>query len=171
MGEIYDVVDEKDNVTGEATWTEVHAKGLLHRTVAILVFKDKTKKELLIQKRSQKMTSPGKWENPGGHVQKGDTYFEAVKKELNEELFSGKSLPDLEIREVCRFLIHDYENNFEKHRLFETYCPGPFYLDHDEVSEVKFVNFDWLLGDIEKNPGKYSNAFKIQLKEYKKQNA
>ncbi len=60
--EVYDVFDMQGNKVGTATWTECHSKGLVHRTVSALVFKDDTKREMLIQRRSLQMTqSPGTW--------------------------------------------------------------------------------------------------------------
>ena len=37
-GEIYDVVDHDNRVTGQATRREIHEKSLLHRSVHTLVF-------------------------------------------------------------------------------------------------------------------------------------
>ena len=43
-------------------------------------------KRILITKRSaEKRFAPGKWENPSGHVQQGETREEAVIRELQEE--------------------------------------------------------------------------------------
>ena len=48
--EIFDVIDENNKVIGKATRKEVHAKGLLHRAVHILIVNSKG--EMLLQKRS-----------------------------------------------------------------------------------------------------------------------
>ena len=58
LEEVYDVVDKNGNKIGEATWTQVHTKGLLHQNVHGLVFKDDTRKETLIKKRSMLQRPP-----------------------------------------------------------------------------------------------------------------
>ena len=59
--ELLDVVDINDRVIGVKTRGEIHAKGLMHRAVHILVFNSKG--ELFIQKRSM-----CKDENPGSGI-------------------------------------------------------------------------------------------------------
>ena len=91
---------------------------------------------------------------------KGDSYLKCIKEELNEELFSNEGLPDLKIKEVCKLINNqDFKNNFEILILFETVYPGPFEPDLEEVSEIKFVSFDWMLNDIKENPDKYAGSF------------
>ena len=58
--EIFDVVNERDEVVGRAPRSEVHARGLLHRAVHVLVFN--ARDELFLQKRSMsKDREPGRW--------------------------------------------------------------------------------------------------------------
>ena len=86
MAEIFDIIDEHDNVIGQASREEAHKKSMLHRIVDIFIFNSKG--ELLLQKRSEKKdTNPGLWTfSAGGHVEYGETYLEAANKELEEEL-------------------------------------------------------------------------------------
>ena len=59
--EIFDVVNERDEVIGRATRSEVHERGLLHRAVHIFVFNSRG--ELFIQKRSMsKDRNAGKYD-------------------------------------------------------------------------------------------------------------
>ena len=48
--ELLDVVDENDNVITVKTRGEIHAQGLMHRAIHILVFNNDS--ELFLQKRS-----------------------------------------------------------------------------------------------------------------------
>ena len=84
--DIFDIVDVFDNVIGQKPRSEVHAKGLKHRAVHVLVFNDEN--EIFMQKRSaSKDTWPGAWDaSRTGHVDTGETYFEAALRELDEDL-------------------------------------------------------------------------------------
>ena len=81
-----DVVDMNDAVTGTARRGDIHAQGLLHRAVHMLVFNRRD--ELYLQRRSmQKDTAPGLWDtSAAGHVDSGECYTDAAQRELAEEL-------------------------------------------------------------------------------------
>jgi len=83
--EVFDVVNENDEVVGEATRGEVHKNPkLIHRVVHTWILNDKG--EILIQQRSlTKDKSPGKWDiSCGGHVQKDHDPEMTAKRELYE---------------------------------------------------------------------------------------
>jgi 16S rRNA (adenine1518-N6/adenine1519-N6)-dimethyltransferase len=84
--EEFDVVNEADEVVGRATRGEVHAQGLLHRAVHVLVFN--RRRELFLQKRSRlKDVHPGSWDSSAaGHLEPGEGYEAAAVRELAEEL-------------------------------------------------------------------------------------
>ncbi|BCU75404.1 16S rRNA (adenine(1518)-N(6)/adenine(1519)-N(6))-dimethyltransferase RsmA [Luteolibacter sp. LG18] len=96
--EIFDVVDENDQVTGQATRGEVHAKGLLHR--AVHVFAVNRRGEVLLQRRSLlKDSHPGVWDSSvSGHLDAGEDYETAVVRELEEEM----GIVDAEPEEIAR---------------------------------------------------------------------
>ena len=50
MDEIVDIVDENDNVIGQELKSNCHKNKILHRGANIFVFKDKSFKEILLQK-------------------------------------------------------------------------------------------------------------------------
>ena len=67
--ELFDVVDEKDEIIGLAKRGEVHLNPrLMHRSVGVVVFNKKG--EIFLQKRSiSKDVDPGKWTiSCSGHV-------------------------------------------------------------------------------------------------------
>lgn len=84
--ELLDVVDENDNVIAVKTRGEIHARGLMHRAVHILVFNSEG--ELFLQKRSlSKDEQPGKWDSSAaGHVDSDEDYLECARREISEEL-------------------------------------------------------------------------------------
>ncbi|MEJ0091140.1 MAG: hypothetical protein WDM80_15525 [Limisphaerales bacterium] len=68
--EIFDIVNERDEVIGQAPRKEVHARGLWHRAVHVLVFN--ARGEVFLQKRSMlKGHGQGQMgfvvERPSGH--------------------------------------------------------------------------------------------------------
>jgi 16S rRNA (adenine1518-N6/adenine1519-N6)-dimethyltransferase len=85
-GEVFDVVDADDAVTGRATRAEVHAQGFRHRAVHLLIFNRQG--ELFLQKRSHlKDVHPGLWDSSAaGHLDAGEDYEAAAGRELREEL-------------------------------------------------------------------------------------
>ena len=79
------VVDEHDRPIGQAQFAEVRLKGLWHRAVLVLVFNSGG--EFLLQKRGPHVVGPGLWDvSVGGHVDAGEDYLEAAKREAFEEI-------------------------------------------------------------------------------------
>jgi len=77
--EIFDVVNERDEVVGQAPRREVHARSLKHRAVHILVFN--ARGQVFLQKRSlKKDLHPGVWDSStSGHLDTGEDYDAALK--------------------------------------------------------------------------------------------
>ena len=133
--ELVDIVDDDDNVIATVTRSEMRSRRLQHRSVGIAVLS--TDGRLLIHRRSlAKDIWPGWWDiAAGGVVAAGETYEEAARRELEEELgvkgdleFLGQSrYVDDDVAEMCRGyrLVHD----------------GPFEFSDGEVSEVRWVTF------------------------------
>ncbi len=88
--EIFDIVDEKGQPTGETvTRSQAHAEGIRHRTAHIWVTRENgDKTEVLLQKRAlNKDSFPGRYDtSSAGHIQAGDEPLESAIRELSEEL-------------------------------------------------------------------------------------
>jgi len=93
-------VDEEDAVVGTATLRDCLEKGLLHRAVDVLVLR--TNGKVLLQQRSKRdLWHPGLWTlSSTGHVKSGESYRDAAKRELDEELGLSSSL-----RAIRKFLL------------------------------------------------------------------
>src|SRR5271156_2765821 len=91
--EIFDVVNDQDEVIGQRSRGEVHRLGLKHRAVHVLVFNGRG--EVFLQKRSmQKDTFPGAWDSSAsGHLDSGEDYDACAARELREELGLTVSAP------------------------------------------------------------------------------
>ncbi len=85
--EMFEVVDEDDRVIGLRPRAQCHGDpSLVHRVAHVLVVNGRG--EVLLQKRSQfKDIQPGKWDTSvGGHLDPGEDYLAAAKREMAEEL-------------------------------------------------------------------------------------
>lgn len=145
--EVFDVVNEKDEVIGEATRKEVHQNpNLIHRTVDIWILNDKG--EILIQQRSlTKDNIPGEWDiSCAGHIQKGHNPEDTAERELQEELG---------VKADCKFItkfIAKLPNQTEMVNLYYAIHNGPFNFSKEEINQVKFFSKDKALEFIKSDP-------------------
>ena len=139
-GEIFDIVDEQDRVTGQAPRQEVHRNpSLIHRVVHVLVFNPEG--ELFLQKRSPfKDVHPGKWDTSvGGHVNAGESYEHAATREMREELgIEGTRL------EFLHTYLHRNTCESEFVRSYRCCWNGSVRIDPNEIEEGRF----WSLQEI-----------------------
>ena len=84
--ERFPVVDGNDRILRYARRSEVHGNNLRHRAVHILIFDEAG--EVYLQQRSRwKDRHPLKWDSSAaGHVAARESYEEAARRELEEEL-------------------------------------------------------------------------------------
>lgn len=93
-GEMFDVVDENNVVTGQLTRGEVHARGLRHRAVHVFIV-NKRNEVFLHQRSHLKDVAPMKWDSSAaGHLDVGEAYGVAAIREAGEEL--GIDIPGTE---------------------------------------------------------------------------
>lgn len=134
--ELFVVVNRQDKVIGYRTRFECHHnKQLIHRAAGVVIFNNQG--QILLQKRGQnKDTDPGLYTiSASGHVGKGETYLQAAKRELMEELGVTVTSP---LRRKIKFLMR-LESETEMDCLFLTKHEGPFFPNKEEVDEAKFV--------------------------------
>lgn len=134
------IVDEHDNVVGSATISEARAEGKIHRISRVMV--ENSKGDILLQKRdSSRPTWPNCWDNSAaGHVDVGEDYLEAAKRELFEEI--GIKADELE--EVGTYyndhqFKHHHMRRFNRVYKYKT-DETPTNLQAEEVSEVKWFS-------------------------------
>jgi 16S rRNA (adenine1518-N6/adenine1519-N6)-dimethyltransferase len=84
--ELFDVVDENNQVVEQRLRSEVHHLGLRHRAVHIFV--ENKRGEVYLQKRSHlKDVAPLKWDSSAaGHLNVGESYEHAALRETEEEI-------------------------------------------------------------------------------------
>lgn len=130
--EWFDIVDERDQVIGAAPRREVHAKGLLHRAVHVLV--SNASGQVLLQRRSpRKDMYPNQWAaSASGHVDRGEDYDTAVVREIGEEI--GVRVTAVPAR-LCRIDACE-ETGREFVWVYGCRHDGPITANADEISEV-----------------------------------
>jgi isopentenyldiphosphate isomerase len=127
--EIFDVVNEADEVVGRAPRSEVHRLGLLHRAAHVLVFNSRG--EVFLQKRSlNKDRQPGLWDSSAsGHLDAGEDYDACAARELGEEL--GWKVP--EPLERLFKLAASHKTGQEHVWVYRCQAQGPFRLNPEEI--------------------------------------
>lgn len=152
------VADENDNVIGAEERGVARSKGLRHRIIRIFVF-NSAGKILLQQRNLNLLDNPGKWDqSAGGHVDEGETYEFAAKRELKEEL--GISLNSL--KEVGYFYIErpapgGIVKRFQK--VFICIYDGPIVIGPNEVEKVEWFSVQQIKTWLDKSPQDFTNSF------------
>jgi isopentenyl-diphosphate delta-isomerase type 1 len=136
--ELFDVVDDEDNIVGKASREKCHENGLVHRSVMFFVFD--SKKRVLVTKRTMnKDFFPGFYSIVlGGHVQAGESYGEAVEREIQEEI--GISAEPYLISFFKKRIPEEKENV----KVFGVVVKEELNLNEDELESGEFVKFDEL---------------------------
>jgi len=152
--EIFDVVNERDEVIGQAPRSEVHRRKLQHRAVHVLVFN--ARGELFLQKRSMKKDCyPGAWDSSAsGHLDRGEDYDICAVREVREEL--GVQLPATPQRlfkiDACE------ETGQEFVWIYRCQHEGPFDLHPEEIERGDWFTTSEISQWMEEKPGEFASA-------------
>jgi isopentenyl-diphosphate delta-isomerase len=166
MEEFVVLVNPKDEVLGLMEKQQAHINGLLHRAFSVFLFNENG--EMLLQKRAaEKYHSPHQWTNAVcSHPRIEETYLEAAKRRLNEELGI-----DAELSEKFHFIYKaDVGGGLWEHELDHVFTGtyhSKFNLNKDEVEEVRYISLENLDKEISEHPEQFTEWFKIILEEYK----
>jgi len=158
------LVDERDIAIGVMEKMEAHRKGALHRAFSIFLFN--AKGEMLLQRRAlAKYHSPGLWTNTCcSHPMQGESVEVAADRRLREEMGMTctmyKAFDFIYKAELENHLI---EHEFD-HVFFGTTNEPPV-INPEEVSEWKWIPVYDVYIDVQLNPARYTEWFKIALPE------
>src|SRR3989344_4745471 len=143
LGEVLEIVDNDNKVIGQATRGECYKKGLLYRAVNIFIYNSKG--QVFLHKRSnKKLKYPLFWDlSCSEHVRVGESFEEAAKRGLKEELSI-----EIPLEEIIH--LHRIDNNAGEYHdnelvvTFKGIYDGEFKFDPNEVSEGKFFDIEEL---------------------------
>ena len=136
MAELFDIYDENGRHLGTAPRNECHGNpALIHCTAHVAVIHPETGELLLQKRRMDKDIQPGKWDTAvGGHLDAGESFETAAKRELAEELgVTG----EVELLHLFDGKIRN-EIESENSRVFGVKLAGPFAFQKSEIDTVRF---------------------------------
>jgi isopentenyldiphosphate isomerase len=145
LDEILSVVNESDQVVGQARRGDIHQQRLMHRSVHLLILNRAG--DVLLQKRSiLKDCCPGYWDSSAaGHVEAGESYDQCLMREVTEELgITLKALPE----KICK-LSPSTDNGMEFCQAYQVIHEGPFSAEEAEIDELRWFSRreldEWLM--------------------------
>jgi 16S rRNA (adenine1518-N6/adenine1519-N6)-dimethyltransferase len=154
--EVFDVVNERDEVVGRDTRAEVHRLGLMHRAVHVLIFNSAG--QAFLQKRSMsKDRHPGVWDSSAsGHVDSGEEYGPCAVREAREEL--GVALS--EALQPLFKLPASPETDQEHVWVYEARHDGPFHLNPQEIERGEWLDPKDVSARVKTRPEEFAPAFR-----------
>lgn len=159
-------VDENDIPVGSGPIEDAVKNGVAVRVVRIFLMNDNS--QLLLQKRSlSTIVSGGKWDqSAGGHVDAGEEYVKAAKRELSEEMgINGVKLTD-----VAKFYTEDQHIDGTRKRfnvIFSGTYNGKVKIDTKEVADYQWILLPELDDWISRTPNDFTQGFLTAYKLFK----
>jgi isopentenyl-diphosphate delta-isomerase type 1 len=153
--ELFDVVDERDQVIGCRPRREVHQLGLRHRAVHVLVFNSRG--QLFLQLRSMKKDCfPGTWDSSAsGHVAPGESYDDCAIRELREELGLTLQTPLEPLFKIAACP----ETGQEFVWVYRCQAEGPFTLQPEEIESGDWFSPPQISAWIARAPHEFASGF------------
>jgi isopentenyldiphosphate isomerase len=153
--EIFDIVNDRDEIIGRLPRGQVHREGHKHRAVHVLVFN--ARGGVFLQKRSMtKDTFPGAWDSScSGHLDVGEEYDACAVRELREELGLVIDAPPRRLFKVDACPETDQEFVWA----YRLESEGPFTLHPEEIDAGGWFAPGHLGHWIRKCPGDFASGF------------
>lgn len=155
--ELFDLVDVNDQVVGTTNKALAHANRLLHRLAAVYVFNSKGELFVQIHKKSG-----GRYDHSvGGHVQKGESYDSAARREAAEELGLDQPLNHLST------VLSDKGSYAHIISMYEcTVDPAWQFVPNEEVEEIVPLSLEQLKKLMRATPEKFTSGFISTFERY-----
>ena len=159
--EMFDVVNDQDEVIGQERRSVVHRTGLQHRGIHICLFVPDGR--MLIQKRNKdRHASPSSLDcSVSEHVKAGEDYLPGAIRGLQEEL----GLEGIELRPIITFKMNYGPNDNEICRLYQGQLPDPsrVHFDPAEVESVRLASLEELQQLLAEGKTAFSRWFEQML--------
>lgn len=154
------LVNENDDEIGLMPKLEAHQKGALHRAFSVFIFN--TKGEILLQQRAfGKYHSEGLWSNTCcSHPYPNESTLNGAKRRLYEEMGIHSPLNFLYSFQYQAAV----DNGLIEHELdhiFWAISDETPEINVEEVLDYKYISSQELSEDMVRNPGNYTEWFKI----------
>jgi len=166
--EMFDIVDENDHPTGRLTTKEEsHKKGYPHRVAAVLVFRENGK--LLVQEH--RLINRLLDHSVGGHVDAGETYYEAAVRETKEELGLEAKLEEvaLGVPTPVKDPRPEFQNIIHTYGVYKTVVPDSWqFKETEEVDSLIEMDLGQAINLMNSHPERFLNGFFITLTAYLK---
>ena len=162
------VVDELDNSIGTMEKMEAHEKAILHRAFSVFVF-NKNGEMLLQQRAINKYHSGGLWTNTCcSHPKPFEKTIAAAARRLKEEMGF-----ETDLVKVFAFIYKaPFSNGLTEYEFDHVYIGlynGTIMPNKDEVANYEYITLENIEQQLENDPSKYTEWFKIafpKVKEY-----
>lgn len=167
LDDLITLVDADDQVIGEASIRECRAKGLTHRIVRVMIENPSTGQILLQKRAPTKPLWPNCWDNSAaGHVDAGEDYLTAARRELFEELgIDTDKLVDFQTYFTDTHEQGGHLKRFNKVYKYET-SKLPTNIGKDEVTEVRWFSVEEARQLVSKHPDLVSDGLRDVIKRY-----
>jgi isopentenyldiphosphate isomerase len=155
--EIFDVVNERDEVVGRRSRADVHRLGLMHRAVHVLVFNRRG--DIFLQKRSMnKDRQPGLWDSSAsGHLDCGEDYDACAIREVREEIGLRLAQPPERLFKLNAGPETDQEHVW----VYRCEAEGPFQLHPEEIERGDWFAPEHVSRWMETKPEEFAAAFRV----------
>ena len=155
--EIFDVVNERDQVIGRATRQNVHQRGLMHRAIHVLVF-NSLGQVFLQQRSTKKDRQPGLWDSSvSGHLDSGEEYDACAMRELQEEIGLKLSAPPQRLFKLVACAETDQEHVW----VYRCEAEGPFALNPEEIQAGGWFAPDKVSQWMREKPEEFASALHV----------
>ena len=166
--EVFELVNDQDEVIGREFRGNVHRQGLLHRAVYCWVFNSSG--QVLIQRRSPlKKIGPNQWDlSVAEHLQPGENYHSASVRGLHEELGIATDGAHVKgpLQPTHKRELHQGEE-FHDIELVQSYrldgWTGSVALTDGEVAEVRWLALDDLKSEVEAAPESFTQWMREEI--------
>ena len=161
--EIIDIVDDNNNIIGQKSRAEAHKLNLKHRSAHIVLINNQNQIFLQLRAKNKKQF-PNKWDiSAAGHLDSKETYLQAAKRELFEEL--GINIPENKFEKIGA-VPASKDNGFEFVEVFLVKYSGILKLEYSEIETGAWFDINILTNWVNNFPENFAGGFDRVLNIY-----